>query len=114
MAAGDAVHHEQPDGAAATTAGEYQRSCKPGSLGGHEIVAPLVAEKIVRSVAGAAEDRDMSEIEAVPPLLALYPERLNQRRLDHGQKSIRPARWKASWMRFSTSSSTNASRSSIR
>ena len=66
----------------------YLAVYKPGSLGGHEIVAPLVAEKIVRSVAGAAEDRDMSEIEAVPPLLSLYSERLNQRRLDHGQKSI--------------------------
>ena len=55
---------------------------EPGRLGGMEIVSKHVAEKIVRSVAGVDEMTDLSDIEAVPPLLSLYSQRLNKRRLD--------------------------------
>lgn len=61
---------------------------EPGRLVGREIVSRSVAEKIVRSVAGFDLQANLSEIEAVPPLLSLYSERLNKRRRDEGRLTI--------------------------
>ena len=54
---------------------------RPGRMEGRNLVSDAVGERIVRFVARRSEDTPLEEIGAVPPLLSLLCERLNDARL---------------------------------
>ncbi|MGK0185958.1 MAG: formylglycine-generating enzyme required for sulfatase activity/WD40 repeat protein [Verrucomicrobiales bacterium] len=60
----------------------------PGSIGRKPLVSSDVASTIIRTVARVPEDTPLSRIKAVPPLLSLLCERLNNMRLESGQPKI--------------------------
>lgn len=61
----------------------YQAVFQPGTKRADQppIIPAPVAEAVVRAAAGAAPDVPLDEIDAVPPILSLLCERLNDRRL---------------------------------
>ena len=59
------------------------------------IIPEDVATRIVRAAAGAAQDVPIEEIDAVPPILSLLCERLNERRLAASRTSITAADFSA-------------------
>jgi tetratricopeptide (TPR) repeat protein len=61
---------------------------RPGRLCGSELVSAAVAETIVRFVAKVDPVAPMEDIEAVPPLLSLFCDELNEARLAAGEASI--------------------------
>jgi formylglycine-generating enzyme required for sulfatase activity len=60
----------------------------PGRLGGREFVSDEVGARIVRFVAKRPPDTPLAEIEAVPPLLSLVCDELNEARLIAGASTI--------------------------
>lgn len=61
----------------------------PASMGDDMLVHPAVATDIIRIVADVEKSVPLSEIEAVPPILSLVCEQLNESRIKAGEKSIR-------------------------
>jgi hypothetical protein len=54
---------------------------RPGRMEGRNLVSDQVGEQIVRFVAKRSEDAPLEEVEAVPPLVSLVCEQLNEARL---------------------------------
>ena len=71
----------------------YKAVYNPGTKrpGQPPIIPEDVATRIVRAAAGAEQDVPIEEIDAVPPILSLLCERLNERRLAASQTSITAA-----------------------
>ena len=61
---------------------------RPGRLQGRNLVTDDVGERIVRFVADRTPDTPLAEIDAVPPLLSLLCDELNQLRLEHYQPTL--------------------------
>ena len=61
---------------------------RPGRLQGRNLVTDDVGERIVRFVADRTPDTPLAEIDAVPPLLSLLCDELNQLRLEHQQPTL--------------------------
>ena len=59
---------------------------RPGRMEGHNLVSEEVGALIVRFVARRTAETPLEEIEAVPPLVSLLCERLNDARLAHEPK----------------------------
>lgn len=60
----------------------------PASLGEKNLIHPRTASQLVRIVAGADEKVPLAEVEAVPPILSLVCQELNQTRINEGKETI--------------------------
>ncbi len=64
---------------------------RPGQIADPPIINQEVSERIVRFVAKRSDDTPLEEIEAVPPLVSLMCERLNEARIETGDGEISAA-----------------------
>ncbi|MEL7499173.1 MAG: WD40 repeat domain-containing protein [Planctomycetota bacterium] len=62
--------------------------CGPGRLRGAPIIDRSVGEKIVRFVAKCPEDQPLESIKAVPPLISLVCDQLNELRIQSGAQQV--------------------------